>query len=66
MKAARLCYSAGKAVFGRLDRRTHMTDITCMGEIVVGLAQIGFHESGAPLFAANVAAAARQGGLRLP
>ena len=30
-----------------------MTDITCMGEILIDLTQIGFHESGVPLFAAN-------------
>lgn len=30
-----------------------MTDITCIGEILIDLTQIGFHESGVPLFAAN-------------
>lgn len=30
-----------------------MTDITCIGEILIDLTQTGFHESGVPLFAAN-------------
>ena len=30
-----------------------MTDITCIGEILIDLTQVGFHESGVPLFAAN-------------
>ena len=35
-----------------------MADIPYIGEILIDLTQSGFHESGVPLFAANVAVAA--------